>query len=465
MEYGFCVKTVQDTGNDNISNYIVFDIQTVAPYPERTNSNPFSVTIVPLFSGIVSYSASKKLVTCENYGDPKLALANISVGVSVQNANQKNIGDAGYDAYQDYGYAISSYAVDAKGVGQVKKESSVGVGFLGWVAGIIGEVGKSSKFSKASIIIGAIDFVCDIYNQHSKYLALNKAGTQFTCSDYLVGNTNTNSMISNYGNLVKGFETKLLNSNKAEEEQYPLFYKNSNHYYRANYAFCQKNSDINWDAYVASYVSLDIYQDNTSKNIFKPGQIELIDSVIGGRIDSYNERPSDTQCGNVQEDTFYHTCFVKDNYADEESHEDESYLPTSCSYRDFYFTPNRTFWYVIETFNLSPDTDPYLKIYDSQNNLVRSDDDSGGNGRAKISMTLTGGQTYKIRTMCHRYKSGAYDFIIRKNEVLTPASRTELNPNTVTLQNDSIWFSYVPMYDDYYTFSSVGSVDTYFYII
>ncbi len=58
-EYGFCVKTVQDSGNDNISNYIVFDIQTVAPYPERLNSNPLSVTVVPLFSGIVSYSASQ----------------------------------------------------------------------------------------------------------------------------------------------------------------------------------------------------------------------------------------------------------------------------------------------------------------------------------------------------------------------------------------------------------------------
>ena len=392
-----------------------------------------------------------------------MALANISVGVSVRNANEKNIGDSGYDAYQDYGYAISSYTVETNGTGRTRNQDSATVSLLGVTLSILSFLPNTAGTlcGIASTALGVGQFISDyvIPSFRTKSMSLNGSGTNFSRSDTMIGNTNTNSMISNYGNLVKGFETKLLNSKSQTETSDPLLYKNSSHYYRTKYAFCQKNSDINWDAYIATYVSLDIYSDNTWKNLFGHGEIEFIDNVIGGRVDSYNERPSETQCGKVEEDVFYHTCFVKDHNAEEDSHEEESYLPTSCSYRDFYFTPNRTFWYVIDTFNLSPDTDPYLKIYDSQNNLICSDDDSGGYGRAKISITLTGGQTYKIRTI---YKSGAYDFVIRKNEVLTPASRTEINTNNAELQNDSIWFSYVPMYDDFYTFSSVSSLETYF---
>jgi|GEM_PF-5120861 len=467
-EYGFFIKSGSISNSYYISSYLVFDIDVVEPYPGRTNNSPApSVTVRPLFSGTVKYINGG--IVAQEYSDPKLALANVDVAVSVSNASRNNIGDTGYVAAQDYGYAIGSYSFTANGTGPTKDTDEVTVNCLGLTLGFLETVSAiatatPNPYSIAVTALGAMDFISDCITEIYRFSkpTLVKSGNSFSVTGTMIGNTNTNTMISNYGNLVKGFNCGVLNSSGQEETDSALLYKNSNHYFKVEYGFCQKSADVNWDALVTTQISVDIYQDDTTKlmGLIPMGEIDLLDSVTGGRIDTYNESPSSILGGTIQEEKLYRTAFTKDVNAGEDSYDDETYIPASGSYRDFYFTPNRTHLYSIDTFNLSPGADSYLKLYDSQNNLISSNDDGGGSLKAKITTTLTGGQTYKIRTMCYNYNAGAYDFIVRKHGVLTQPSRTSITATSITIQSDSVWLQFIPTYDDFYSFTTTGSMDT-----
>ena len=464
-EYGFFIKT-ENVGGEILSTYMVFDIDVVEPYPQRSNDDPApSVTVAPAITGTSEYVDGN--VVAYPYSEGKLALANINVAVSVCNATEKNIGDTGYVASEDYGYAISSYEFNATGTGPKKDVEDINISFLELTLGAIDAISMigavyAGHASKA--LEGTIDFVSTLITSNQRSIStLSRTNNTFNTSGAMIGNTNTNSMIANYGNLVKGFSCQVLNSSQEEEDDYPLLYKTTAHSFYVQYGFCQKNADINWDALVATKVSVDIVQDDTKINIFGDpvGEILFIDSTSGGRVDSYNEIPSSSDGGTIEEDKFYRAAFAKDEDSFEDACLDEDYTSVLGSYKDFYFTPNRTHLYVIETFNQSPNADAFLHLYDSQGNYLTGNDDSGVDRNAKIIRTLTGGQTYKIRTMCYNYEAGAYDFIVRKYATLTEPTQTTITPTNLTLQNDTIWLSFTPRGDGYYTFTTTGTMDSY----
>lgn len=464
-EYGFFIKT-ENVGGETLSTYMVFDIDVVEPYPQRSNDDPApSVTVAPAITGTSEYVDDN--VVAYPYSEGKLALANINVAVSVCNATEKNIGDTGYVASNDYGYAISSYAFEATGVGPKKNEDQAKAGFLKLLFGIISVADSVASCDVASTIVGTIGFISDCIdvNQRTTAKSLTKLNNTFTTNGVMIGNANTNSMIANYGNLVKGFSCQVLNSSQEEEEDFPLLYKTSAHRFYIEYGFCQKDADINWDALVATKVSVDIFEDNTKKGFLGlfTGSIDKLDGVSGGRIDSYNEIPSSSDGGTIEEDKAYRTVFAKDTSATTGAHTNESYSPANGTYRDFYFTPSRTYTYSIETFNWSPNAKSYIKLYDAQNNLIASDFNGEDEYKTKsyITATLTGGQRYRLRTMCHDYKAGAYDFIVRKHAILTEPTQTIITPTNLTLQNDTVWLSFIPKCDGYYTFTTTGTMDSY----
>lgn len=481
-EYGFYIKTVQDYENDNISEFIVFDIENVQPYPGRTATMPApSITIRPVFSGTIRYTTNwgGGIVIYNSYSDPNLAIANIQIAGAINNIDELNIGDQNYNSYQDYGYAFSSFSLKTLGVGPKKDEDEVDLGFIKTAFASAtflnsGYPGVGTAISLAGkSLTSLLEFTANSYNSNNRtnYSGITQLADGTYQANYtILGNNNTNTMINNYGNLVKGYQTEVLNSDKTTETEIPLLYKTNSHYYTLEYTFCQPNASINWDSLIATSISLDIYYDGTKKvlGLFGSGEIEKKDSVIGGRIDYYNEIPSNSNGGTIQEGVIYHTEFANDeNGSGNTSYND--YTPKVGSYKDFYFTPNRTFNYVIETFNRSSNSDPYLKIYDSNNNLITSNDDGGMKDpnssnsarNSKITITLTGGETYKIRTLCYNYNAGYYEFIIKKTASLLESTPSSLNANQVTVSNDAIWYTFIPSQSAYYSLYTVGDLDTY----
>lgn len=476
-EYGFFVKTIQYRGTDNVSEFILFDIETAVPYPGRLNNvDPPSVTIKPVFSGKIKYLTSRNnLVVYDLYESCNLALANIQVAGAISNIDQKNIGDAGYVASDDYGYAFNSLVYEAVGTGVKGKSNVVDLGYvetLFQAANILDLVSPNLGTVISSVgqsLTASIEFVSNYYNAWNSlvYSSMDKlTDGRYKATSVNLGNANTESMIDNYGNLIKGFKAELLDQGKLKEEEYPLLYKTSSHYFKTSYNFCQKHSNVNWDALVATEISLDIYNDNTSSFLtFKIGNLEYMDSVKGGRIDHFNEIPSNSDGGNIEESVAYK---VQLAHGDEHSVSDESFTPEEGTYMDFYFTPNRTFSYVIETFNRSENADPYIKIYDSNGNKIAYNDDGSSQDKfplkrnAKITINLTGGTMYKIRMLCVGYESGYFEFIVRKNAgALSPGGSLNDYKTRTTVQGDAVWYSFTPTVSEFYSFYTTGTVDTY----
>ena len=82
-------------------------------------------------------------------------------------------------------------------------------------------------------------------------------------------------------------------------------------------------------------------------------------------------------------------------------------------------------------------------------------------GRRDIVITLKGGQTYKLRTLCYGYKADYYEFMIRKEATLLEVNGSSLNVNSTTVSYDAIWYKFTPSTTNYYSFYTVGSLDTY----
>ncbi len=463
LEYGFYIKTYQDYGNDNISEFILFDITRTELYPERLSNDAPIIKINPVYSGSAMYDYSRKVIHEPFSIDTYLALANINVKVGLRNYDQLNIDDSGYNKYNDYGNFFSSSSVTAKGEGIKRDKTNVdlsllkiavaGVKFLipGPVGTIVSMIGRPILTATESYFNGYYASNRVSYHNLEKLSDGRYFGNQTT-----LGNNNANSVINNYGNLPKDLTAVLVNNSHNTNTNYPLLYKNNTDYFQVSYSLAQKDSSINWNTLVSTEISLDIYRDDTGWFLWwTTGSLSHMDSVYGGKIEYFNESPSHSNGGNIIEGSVMRALFKNGNgVAYNHSHN-----PVLGSYQDFYFTPNRTFSYVIETFNRVGD--PYLKIFDVNNNLIAFNDDGANNLNSRINITLNSGQTYRIRVSTYSYKSGSLNFIVRKNGDIQEAQGTNLNSLSTTVSNDAIWYEFTAKTNDYYTFYTTGTADSY----
>lgn len=445
-EYGFYINTFQKSGNDNSSEFIVFDIDYVYPYPGWIEDSAPSITIYPIFSGTSTYYYESKKIFVDII-PTDLALGNIKLNVGLKNVDQLNIGDIGYNANNDYGYAFSSYTMEVNGVGIKRESDNIDLSFLKYSLKLLNKipnVGNSiNKIGGA--IVNTLEWVADYYtaNQSVQYSQFEKTGdNSYFTEKTIVQNNNVNSMILNYGNLIKGLEFELLDQGKLHETDYPLLYKSAEHKFIATYSFCQRDADINWEAQVCGELNIDIFKDTTGKilGFIKTGELTKQDSVRGMFYTFYNEIPINNIITTIEEGVPYLARY----YGSETG--------KGAYYQEFYFTPSRTYKYVIETFNsYGGKTKINLFLPDGTDlNVYNSYKDNGNN---KVELTLQKNIQYKIRIKNASDKnSGQCKFIIRKNASVSEPYGSNLKGVTVQIENDNAWYEFRPLTTGYYAF-------------
>lgn len=449
-EYGFYINTYKDIENDNYSNFIVFDIKSI----KKAYATNGYVEIKPLFTGYANYINFYDCVM-QFEGGSKLTLSNIGIKIGVKNSVEKNIGDVGYFPGDDNGYAISSYSVSAKGSGK-NSNSEPNTGFLKSGARMLGLI-PTYGFIYKTVALGGITILDSIYNEEyvTQYGQLGQLpdGTYTVTKSYINELDNTETMIREAGNLIKGIDGRLTsNTSGFIDKQNPLLYKcNCDHFYSVTYNFMQKNDNINWDSIITTIIDLEIVEDNTGRFLWwETGSLDYKDSVIGGWHESYNLKPTSI-IRNININQVIFTEYAAD------------------SFQEFIFTPTLSGTFEIETFG--SDFDTFLTLY-LNGSEVDSDDDDGryinnyGLRRCSlISYYFNQNVSYKIRIRGFGYKGGHTNFIIKKVGSSLLETQSDYNSySTNSYNGNSIWQTFTPTRSDLYTIFTKNInnyVDTY----
>ncbi|MCL2244915.1 MAG: hypothetical protein FWC03_10695, partial [Treponema sp.] len=113
---------------------------------------------------------------------------------------------------------------------------------------------------------------------------------------------------------------------------------------------------------------------------------------------------------------------------------------------------------IVET---SGSTDTYLIAYDEFNNYITADDDSAGNGNAKVKIPVVSGKTYLIALRGNsNYAAGAY-----RIQVSSPAAPSALAVgsflNGNITQGGEYWYSVRAAQNGFIIIETSGNTDTY----
>lgn len=440
-EYGFYINTYQDTGNDNMSNFIIFDIQT----KKKAYNQNGEVIVKPILTGYTKYKRDSQIVTYE-VDTSNLALTNINLAVNLYNQTEKNIGDEGYIPEQDYGYAFKGFGIEAK-ASEKEAGNSTSPNFLLAKLTAIGLkfIPKIGPYVSLGVNT-AITLIENFYKEESKtqYQHLIKNDTSYYANTFSLNSSDSiYSMIKEYGNIVKG-----INANLQQEEDEieldtnnPLLYKAKNDdYFKLTYTLFQHSADVCWDTTILSNLSLDIVEDNTYKfhNTFG-GEIINKDTVTGSWIDSFNENPT------VKETTMY-----LDNVYSVEYGID--------NYQLLNFSPIYSGNYCFETYNTESDTIMQLL---KNGTLITTNDDGGSyidsnNAKlcSKINWNLEYGNKYTIKIYGYNGKGGYCNVRVKKMASnLKEFVEDSFICNSNNYTSESYWQEFVPNKTGYYSFS------------
>lgn len=436
-EYGFYINTYQDTGNDNMSNFLIFDIQT----KKKAYNQNGEVIVKPILTGYTKYKRESQIVTYE-VDTSNLALTNINLAVNLYNQTEKNIGDEGYIPEQDYGYAFKGFGIEAK-ASQIES-SEIPSFLIARLAAIgLGYIPKAGPYIKLGVNI-AIDLIEEYYNQDKsiQYHDLIKIKDKiYGNSIYLNSSDSIYSMIREYGNLVKGINANLQKEKNeiVETLDKAILYKtNNSDYFKLTYNFFQHNADICWDTSILTKLSLDIVEVN-NKTIYNEKFVELKDSVTGSWIDSFNENPT------VKETTMY-----LDNVYSVEYGIDNYQLLT--------FSPVYSGNYCFETYNTESDTIMQLL----QNGTLITTNDDGGSYKnsnnaercSKITWNLEYGNKYTIKIYGYNGKGGYCNVRVKKMASnLKEFVEDSFICNSNNYTSESYWQEFIPNKTGYYSFS------------
>lgn len=444
-EYGFYINTYQDVDQDNISNFIVFDIESVKKGYDKNGE----ILIKPLFTGYTLYYSKYDTVQAYYEGNSKLALTNIQVNLGVVNQDNLNIGDSGYNAYSDYGYVFNSYTLDILG-SEKNGENSAGAiaTFVNYSAIALEKIFPSIGSFVNICSTVAINLIENSYENSilNQYISIYKDSSgKYRCSkDIINSSDNLDVMIQEHGNLVKGIQICLSRNenNNVVDYNNSLLYKCSGDYFKIEYNFRQRNDSINWNSIISSMITIDIVEDNSIK-VLSPNNVTYKDSVTGCWYDSYNLSPG-VGTESVDIEKIY---MAEYGYG---------------SHQIFEFTPNNSGKYVFETFG--SDYDTYITLKRDGTTIL--EDDNGGTyvnsfsqqKCSKIVYNLMANQKYTIIVKGVNNSGGYCKFIVKEEKAdLSLTKKEYTNYSTVSCNGHSIWQKFVPNESKMYTIFTKGN--------
>ncbi len=430
-EYGFYINTYQDTGNDNISNFLIFDIEAT----KKAYNQNGTICVKPLLTGYTKYKRDTQIVTYE-LDSSNLAITNINMTVSLFNQTEKNIGDEGYVAEEDYGYAFKAFTTEAKLSPQndIKKKDMPNLILAKLFAIGVGYIPKAGPFLKLAVNT-AIAFVEGYYESQAatQYQNLYKSGDgYFSTISNLNATDSVYSMINEYGNLLKSIVANL----EAPDYDKTLMYKSQNNdYFKLTYAFFQHSSDVCWDTSILSNITLDVVEDDT-KGATK--SVRYMDTVTGSWVDSFNETPENREA-NIYLDTPQPVEYALKGY------------------QILNFTPSTSGEYMFETYNTESDT--CISLY--QNDTLLKRDDDGGlyinskNSKhcSRITQSLDANKKYSLKIYGFNDSAGYCNVIVkRKATEIIDSSNGNMTCSSNTYNSLPYWQEFSPITTSYYTF-------------
>jgi len=123
----------------------------------------------------------------------------------------------------------------------------------------------------------------------------------------------------------------------------------------------------------------------------------------------------------------------------------------------FSFTPNKTGIWEFRTSD-NGKIDPYLELYSYDGYFVKSDDDSGGDANAIMSVYLTGGETYLLCAEFYGEDIGSYLLTVSIRD-MTPKEKIGGDGGAYKISDVTV-FSFTPGTSDYWEFRTSDNGDS-----
>jgi hypothetical protein len=400
-EYGFYVNTYA-SGSDDTSNVLVFDIVNTIPVSFMGGE----IMVRPVINGFVDYDKAYNVVHWDYGSSSNLAIGNVSATAGMGNVSHPNIGDSDYDKDNDYGYYLGSYCTSIHGVAENGDYNGLATPMASWALKLI-----SFGVSQIPFHIGdAINLVWDIAyeaidsaytaNLLSGHASLSPsllADGSLTSNNVTLSNANYSTALSQWGRVPRTLGFGLSKTDgSAENATDPLLYKTSSHFFEMNYTTHQRSTDVNWDSYLASSISLNVFNDTTWSVLgLHFGSLDLEATISNNWVRVFNleSQPSTTA---MFAGTAYYVQYCSSLIGGDD------YGGSGNDYQEYSFTPTRSGTYLFQTYGT--DFDTLLYLYDNSMNQLAYNDDGGYYLNSSslrhcslISYSLTAGSTYKIR--------------------------------------------------------------------
>ena len=259
-EYGFFVSVLQDTYflSDYAVDVMVFDITHHSPgYGEN---EPGIVMISPLFQfkyraspgGDFAFDPSLTSIVFPHihHDLPEYSLKNIGFKITVDNVDELNAGDQGYDPDKDSGAFFVQTRVNMHGVGLKEKNLKFAYDTANFVFGLIPYVGTGIS------VLTYWDNLNNGFGNH-EYDDIRPASTNNNENNIVTLTKNHSDQISAYGNLIKTLSVQTVSN--AEE---PCFIHTNGGYVGIWYEINRKDDSSNNKFRIVTSISLSVVVDN-----------------------------------------------------------------------------------------------------------------------------------------------------------------------------------------------------------
>lgn len=446
VEYGFYVHTYLDNGANTYSEYIVFDIET----EEKITANKGKVRVVPMFEGVVYYTAHTNLITYNNMGlstlgaSSNLALNNINTKISLTNNNSPNIGDSDYAVEDDRGAYLNGIGLTLQGVGKKNASSNTSMGsvkiVLGTVLDMIPKYGKYIK-TAANFLLDAYDIVNEAIDVHYKNamfetgLTLN-GDNQYSFTNFnFLGSTSPESVINKYGAYPRAFDVAFLDQ-KIGNNQEALLYKTDSDYYELLFGLAQ--IDDTWESTIHQQITLDIVQDNTkSFGLIKYGSVDYKDTVSGGCVYKYVEKPMAENKITLSESQWEEVAYYYNKGE------------TGIGYQEYVFIPKSSSEYLFDGVG-----DFNAKITEESSGKTIATITHRTSSQNSYVFNLIKGKRYILKISGINNDAGRCKFFVGRYQKLTLTGENYTNIKMFEYNGDSIWHCFVPDRNEIYTFNT-----------